>query len=111
VGKELPTEAEWEYAARGRLEGSTFVWGDESSQAEHRLRTPGRAASLGKLRLDGYEATSPTGSFLPNDYGLFDMAGNVWEWTTDFFTPSQKGDAPACCTPPPVIPSERFPRG
>ncbi len=110
AGKELPTEAEWEYAARGGLEGAAFVWGDE----EFPGGVPAANTWQGRfpwenLRLDGHEGTSPVATFPPNGHGLFDMAGNVWEWTTDFFTPSENGGAPACCAPP-LMPGERFPR-
>jgi formylglycine-generating enzyme len=101
AGKELPSEAEWEYASRGGLEGAAFVWGDE--------HFPGGNAAANtwqgefpwqNLKLDGHEGTSPVGSFLPNGYGLFDMAGNVWEWTTDFFAPRSAGEAGTpCCVP------------
>jgi formylglycine-generating enzyme required for sulfatase activity len=61
------------------------------------------------LKLDGFEATSPVGSFLPNGYGLFDMTGNVWEWTTDFFTAQHDEETRACCAPQ-LLPGENFPR-
>jgi formylglycine-generating enzyme required for sulfatase activity len=61
------------------------------------------------LKVDGFEGTSPVGSFPPNGYGLFDMTGNVWEWTTDFFGPSQEGETPRCCAPK-LLPGERVPR-
>jgi formylglycine-generating enzyme len=110
AGKGLPTEAEWEYASRGGLEGAAFAWGDEHFPGG----TPAANTWQGRfpwenLELDGYAGTSPVGSFPPNGYGLFDMAGNVWEWTTDFYAPAGSAEAPACCTPP-IAPGERFPR-
>jgi formylglycine-generating enzyme len=110
AGKALPTEAEWELAARGGLEEAIFAWGDEHFP-------DGRAAAntwqgefpWQNLKLDGFEGTSPVGSFPANGYGLYDMCGNVWEWTTDFFA-THGGDPDRACCGPPIPPGERFPR-
>jgi formylglycine-generating enzyme len=107
AGKALPTEAEWEFAARGGMEGAIYVWGDEFAPRGRMMANTWQGEfPWQNLKTDGYEGTSPVGRFPPNGYGLVDMAGNVWEWTTDFFTPghtanSDARDAPAaCCTPP-----------
>jgi sulfatase modifying factor 1 len=101
AGKELPTEAEWEYAARGGLEGRIFCWGDDFAPRGRMMANTWQGEfPWQNLLLDGYERTSPVKSFPPNGYGLFDMAGNVWEWTSDFFTPTHDGEARhPCCAP------------
>lgn len=101
AGKTLPTEAEWEFAARGGLDGKRFVWGDDFAPKNRMMANTWQGEfPWQNLQTDGYEGTSPVGSFPPNGYGLFDMAGNVWEWTCDFFTPRHPDEvAKACCVP------------
>lgn len=105
-GKELPTEAEWEFAARGGLEGAEYAWGFEFTPAGRHLANtwqgPFPTVNEGQ---DGYTRTSPVKAFAPNGYGLYDMIGNVWEWTSDWFAQRHQADASkACCIP-------RNPRG
>lgn len=101
AGKSLPTEADWEFAARGGLSGAVYVWGDEFSPKGRLLANTWQGEfPWQNLNADGYEGTSPVGSFPPNGYGLYDMAGNVWEWTSDFFTPHDAEEpAHSCCAP------------
>jgi formylglycine-generating enzyme required for sulfatase activity len=101
AGKDLPTEAEWEFAARGGLEDAEFAWGDELMPGgQHMANTWQGAFPHEDLSADGFSRTSPVTAFPPNGYGVFDMIGNVWEWTSDWFALRHEADAPkACCIP------------
>jgi formylglycine-generating enzyme required for sulfatase activity len=123
-GKALPTEAEWEFAARGGLDGAPFAWGDEFRPGGRHMANTWQGEFPWQHRCtDGYERTSPVGAYPPNGYGLHDMIGNVWEWTTDWFRPGHPREAiKACCVPlnprgpavedsyDPAQPSIRMPR-
>jgi formylglycine-generating enzyme len=101
AGKSLPSEAEWEYAARGGLDGAVFAWGDEFAPKGRTLANTWQGEfPWQNLLLDRYAGTSPVGAFPPNGYGLSDMTGNVWEWTSDYFTfqHPQRAERP-CCVP------------
>lgn len=101
AGRALPTEAEWERAARGGLEGAVFAWGDDEQPGGRLMANTWQGAfPWQNLKANGYEGTSPVGAFPPNGYGLYDMTGNVWEWTADPWTASHRERARPCCATP-----------
>ena len=96
AGKDLPSEADWELAARGGLDGAEFAWGDELNPGGRWMANTWQGEfPVQNTEEDGYQRTSPVGTYPANGFGLYDMIGNVWEWTSDWY--ADQATAPATC--------------
>jgi formylglycine-generating enzyme required for sulfatase activity len=96
AGKTLPTEAEWEFAARGGLEGADFAWGDTFRPDGRWMANVWQGVFPHEDRKEDGHGTTPVGLFPANGYGLYDMIGNVWEWTSDWYA-ARHDESGGCC--------------